>query len=194
MPRSRMELDEPGAGLPGGERLLLGSMLKTSALFMSDRRVSNVFASESRRLINIANDLNIDQLSQQVLVPRLAGIEDSSRNWSVLMVLDHLCRVNRGIMETIELLNKDIEPNFEVDIADFKPDTDVDITIINRFEDLTASYIEQVQRLTPLKSRTCFYHPWFGHLTNHQWHCLAAYHMRIHRKQAHKITTMQGLA
>ncbi len=195
MPRpSQVALEQPGDGLPNFEQFVLKSMLKTRAITMSDRRACSLFLSESALLLEIANDLNVDQLCERVLVPRLMGIEDSSRHWSVLMVLDHLCQVNRTAIEMLELLHRNIEPPTEIDIADFKPDDDVDMTMIYRFEDTCKSYMDRVQQLAPLKSRARHVHPWFGPLTGHQWHCLIASHMRIHRRQAHKITTLQGLA
>lgn len=187
-------LDVPGAGLPSSERFVMEMALKFSSVMMSDAKASALFLSESQKLLAIAHNLDIHQLSQPMLVPRLRGIEDSSRHWSVLMILDHLCLVNRTILETLDLLNKNMEPQFDAKIEDFKPDPDVDISIMNRFQDMSEVYVDQIKRLSPLGRRASYYHPWFGILNSHQWHCLAAYHMRIHRKQAHKITTLQGLA
>jgi hypothetical protein len=30
-------------------------------------------------------------------------------------------------------------------------------------------------------------HPWFGPMTAHDWHCLAAIHHRVHRRQLERI-------
>jgi len=36
-------------------------------------------------------------------------------------------------------------------------------------------------------SRTTLRHPWFGEMNAHQWHCLAAMHQSVHRKQMQRI-------
>jgi hypothetical protein len=56
-----------------------------------------------------------------VLINRIARIEDSSRYWSVFMVLDHLRIVDEGITRIVEELTNDRPFAREVRIQDAKP-------------------------------------------------------------------------
>ena len=133
-------------------------------------------------------------LSQQVLIPRMQGIEHASRNWSVLMVLEHLALVNKSIMDICRALKNESTPFEKIRIADFKPDPDVDSTAIDRFQDVNGRYWSFVKSHQPLKTGLTWPHPWFGHLNGHQWHVLASVHQRIHRRQMYKILAMIGVA
>lgn len=187
------DLQAPGAGLPPFELAWLNGMFRVGRTLLSDRRAMAMFLSEGRTIVDLIEQTDIDFASQQVLVPRYPGMEDSSRNWSLLMVLDHLCRVDREILRTIDVLRDGIVPRGEIDIADYKPDPDVDARIIDEFLVLVNEYETRVTQLMPLKTQARFPHPWFGLLDAHGWHCLAAVHHRIHRRQARKIATLQGL-
>ena len=153
-----------------------------------------MFAQEANTILDIVEDNDYDFSSQQVLIPRIQGMEDSSRNWSLFMVLDHLCRVNRDIIRTIDVLRDGVTPRGEIDIAFYKPDPDCGAETIQQFRMLVHDYSIEIGRLMPLRGTPVFSHPWFGSLNAHEWHCLAAFHHRIHRKQARKIAAMLGQA
>ena len=42
------------------------------------------------------------------------------------------------------------------------------------------------------ESKVTYPHPWYGKLTAHGWHCLAAFHQRAHRHQMEKIIAGLG--
>lgn len=94
-------LAPPGAGLPPPE------LFVARFLFAVRRRLTSRTAAEARI---IAERAHIDalvhrcdpqQARQRVLIQRPRGLEDSSRNWSVYMTLDHLRIVNTGATSTI---------------------------------------------------------------------------------------------
>ena len=184
-----------GTGLPPVEQAFLSTSLKLGCSLMSDARALQFFLKEAGDIIDLVDDVDYDFASQRVLVPRFRGMEDSSRKWSLFMVLDHLCRVDREILRTIDVLNDDIQPRGEFDTAWYKPDQDCGADIIDEFRDLIFEFKETVEVKCPLSRGTPrFAHPWFGSLDAHQWLCLSAYHHRLHRKQARKIAAMLGQA
>jgi hypothetical protein len=191
------DLQLPGAGLPWYERGTLNFLFKTGAHLLSDRATLKIFRAESNELQRIAHDDESYDVFEKLLIPRVIGIEDSSRNWSVAMVLDHLCLTNAEMMVAVESLSQGIVPKGEVDIALYKPHPDVGIDVFDRFQAVNERYIETIESLLDasanLKRRPVFPHPWFGWLSPHQWHVLAAMHQRIHRRQVQKIVAMLGI-
>ena len=188
-------LQSPGSGLPPLEQSLLQIGLKLSSAFKSDHGALQFFHQEAYAIIELVDNVDYDFASQRVLVPRFRGMEDSSRNWSLFMVLDHLCRVNREILRTIDVLHDGIEPRGEFDISWFKPDHDCGADSIDEFRDIVLEFQRLIEGKAPLRrGHPKFPHPWFGILDSHQWLCLAGFHHRIHRKQARKIAAMLGQA
>lgn len=190
----RRGLQPPGAGLPPFEKFYLNIGFKIGTAITSDDRAMQMFDGVSEKILQFIEPVDVGVLSEQILVPRLQGIEDSSRNWSVLMVLEHLNLVNRSINSTIRELHGNRAPFGEVAIADYKPDLDVDAGVIDEFLETNRRYRNFVVSHKPLRTSIQHYHPWFGFLDGHQWHCLAAVHQRIHSRQIQKILTMHGIA
>lgn len=191
------DLQLPGAGLPWYERDSLSFLLKTGACLLSDRATLNIFCNETNELLRIAHDDESYDVFEKLQIPRVIGIEDSSRNWSVAMVLDHLCLTNAEMTVAVESLSKGIVPKGEVDISLYKPNPDVGIDVFDRFASVNERYVEAIESLLDagdnLNRRPAFLHPWFGWLGPHQWHVLAAFHQRIHRRQVQKIVAMLGI-
>ena len=181
-------------GIPGGEQAFLNFVFRCGSVITSDRKAARSYKSEATDLLKLFDDLDFTLASNRVRIPRMMGIEESSRHWSVLMVFHHLNQVNGRIIEIIRELHRDLEPQDQVSLADFKPDPNCDVSVISDFEVINLQFDKLIDELAPLKRRTSYPHPWFGYLTAHHWACLAAVHMRIHRRQAKKIVAMQGLA
>lgn len=191
---NRRELQPPGAGLPAFEKFYLNVGFKIGSSLTSDDRALALFDRVSKGILQFIDPVDIDVLSQPVLIPRVQGIEDSSRNWSVLMVLEHLNMVNRAIMSTIRELHGNRSPFGEVAIEEYKPDPDVDAGVIDEFRETNRRYRNFVLSHKPLRTSMHHVHPWFGFLDGHQWHFLAAVHQRIHSRQIQKILTLHGIA
>ena len=192
------DLPPPGAGLPALERAALDITFKTVAVFLPDKWSIKLFRREANELLRLASgeDESYD-VFHQLLIPRVIGIEDSSRYWSVMMVLEHLCLSNRDMLDTVKALAAGIVPRGEIDIALYKPSPDVGYDVLDRYRELSDEYCGAVQQLLQsrgsLPAAVRFKHPWFGLLTAHQWHCLTTVHQRIHRRQMQKIVAMLGV-
>jgi hypothetical protein len=137
-----------------------------------------------------ARELSLEQLKHQVLIPRLTGLEDSSRNWSAAMVLQHLVIVNTGIAELIATLSEDKSFEREVQIADVKPIPDAGQEQLSLLEQSLKGYLAQVAAIKTLHTVRRHAHPWFGLLNGHDWHTLAALHTAIHRRQLDAIVRL----
>lgn len=127
------------------------------------------------------------QRSKAVLIPRIRGIEDSSRNWSLGMTVHHLVITTNGMVEIVEALLAGKNFARAVRIEDVKPSAQYPT-------DVLGSLLSAVDRLCVLirsdknfKTNGTHRHPWFGEFNGKQWLYLAAFHLRIHRKQMQEI-------
>lgn len=192
------QLQPAGAGLPATERAILNATFKLASALWTDRFALKMFRREAEVLFDLASgeDESYD-VFQPLLIPRVIGIEDSSRNWSVMMVLEHLCLTNRDMLNVVKALSDGIVPRGEIDVALYKPSCDLDYDVLDRFLAINDKYRETIEQVIQsrgnLHSPARFAHPWFGALSAHQWHCLAAVHQWIHRRQMQKIIAMLGV-
>jgi hypothetical protein len=92
-----IRLAPPGAGLPKVELLVARWLFQWRRARGSRQSFTEAFQRERGRIRLSIGDLSPDACAQRVLIPRLRGLEDSSRYWSVWMTLDHLRIVHRSI-------------------------------------------------------------------------------------------------
>jgi hypothetical protein len=91
------QLAAPGAGLPKSERVVANFMIRWKADHTTREQAAACFAAERAAILSLLQGHDEVALSQPVLIKRLPGLEDSSRYWSLLMVVDHLRIVNRDM-------------------------------------------------------------------------------------------------
>jgi hypothetical protein len=184
---SAQALQPPGAGLPFFEIAWLKPAFKAQCLFMSQEAASALFREETEKIVRLVETTPITRAGTPVLIKRVTGIEDSSRNWSVYMVLDHLRIVDEGIARLVEALTRGVVPGQVTRIQDVKPSLDAGPETIGRFMDAVENYEATVKRLGKLGRSARHAHPWFGPMTAHEWHCLAGIHHGAHRQQIERI-------
>lgn len=144
-----------------------------------------MFQSERRAIDQLVQGSSPQHLSMQVLIPRLRGLEDSSRNWSVWMTLDHLRIVNTQIAGVMQALLAERVPPGKASTAAVKPSPDATAAVLPTYQ---ASCDAVERAVAPaLRTRSRFAHPWFGPLDAAGWHALAAMHMGIHKAQVRAI-------
>jgi len=181
-------LAPPGAGLPLVELWFSRAGLGVLRNTLDRRQIEGWLLSETSKVLAIAGKLSPAQMKQIVLIPRLTGLEDSSRNWSAAMVLQHLVIVDTGIGELITALAQKQTFGRAVRIAEVKPTPDAGQEQLALLDDALKTYIDRVAALENLRTPGRHAHPWFGPLDGHGWHTLAALHTMIHRRQLCAIT------
>lgn len=184
-------LAPPGAGVPRIERMV-GWLRLAIATRQGAAAASKLLRREQAAIHRVVQQIPQAEAGVRVLVPRLRGLEDSSRWWSVWMTLDHLRIVNDSIAGVITLLGSERAPAGQVSTAAVKPSPDAGPEVLAAF-DASCDAIERVVAELPrARSTERFAHPWFGPLDTAGWHAMAAMHMSIHLAQLHAI--VRGLA
>lgn len=188
----RLEADSPrlappGAGLPVLElffsRLLFAVARATHLRDSALRR----FNAEACRIRKMVDPLDETVGVRRVLVPRLLGLEDSTRFWSPYMVVEHLVIVDTNMFRIMaDLVAGRLHPD-EAHIEDFKPAPSAGRASLVTFDKLVTQFNGQVPQWPDLRTRCRHVHPWFGPLDAHCWLSLAGLHHGIHRRQLKRI-------
>jgi len=184
---SAPNLAPPGAGLPKFE-LLIGRLVFALRWRTGNREGFEArFSRERQTIRQLIVGLNPDLAARRVLIPRLPGMEDSSRHWSAWMTLDHLRIVNLAITDTIEKLGRGERPQGTASTATVKPSPDADANVLVRYESACDLLLKTAASVGNLKTKVRYAHPWFGPLNAFQWYAMAGGHMAIHRAQLERI-------
>lgn len=176
------------------ERLIGG------AIFSVRRRLGNretwtaEFQREREKIALQYRSLDGSTLCTRILIPRLRGLEDSSRFWSVSMTLDHLRIVNDQIVRVIGSLTRGVVPEGRASTAAVKPRDDVSAAAAAEYEASCDRLLGLAAETTDLRTPLRYAHPWFGPLDAAGWHAMAAMHMGIHRAQIARIIALRSRA
>lgn len=181
------DLESAHTDIPWYERRIADLGLHVYASVASPAAILRSFRSDALQARTLAQGVTEEQGRVRVAIPRFPGIEESSRNWSVYMTLDHLVMVNTAIMALIHAICTDYNHGAEIEVEDVWPHEDAGPDRIRALEVAVDRYTEVIERLGALRSRERHPHPWFGPLNARQWHALAAIHNRTHRIQIETI-------
>jgi uncharacterized damage-inducible protein DinB len=184
-------LAPPGAGLPFPENFIARCLFGMKRLTGNGEAFTAHFIQQRAVISHLIKPLDDSTLSQRVLIKRPPGLEDSSRNWSVLMTLDHLRIVHHAFIGVIGALASEQVPEGEASTAAVKPDPAVTLKVIAEYEASCDALLATVSTVKNFKTEARFPHPWFGPMDAHGWHALIGSHMSIHRVQIERI--LKGL-
>ena len=191
-------LQPPGAGLPWWELLVAKYLVFPRACRkLTWAAAAQLFQEEGAKIFTIWDALPPESLGERVLIRRLAGIEDSSRFWSMAMTVEHLNIVGSNICQAIYSLRRGEAPARLARTEDVKPCGEmVPAEVRAEFVHLLrqAASAETVEPPVPLGVGPRYAHPWFGPIDAHQWHCLLGLHQRLHRKQIEAIRAGLGVS
>lgn len=185
------QLAPPGAGLP------IIELWVARLLFALTRRRGNrdtfvtKFKQEREAIRALVDSCPEAKRGEQVLITRLRGLEDSSRNWSVWMTLDHLRITNTAFIRVITALTQGRVPPGRASTAAVKPSATVTAAVEADFERSCDGVLAAMTEASELKTQLRFAHPWFGPLDAFGWAAMAGMHMGIHRAQIQSI--LRGL-
>jgi hypothetical protein len=186
------KLAKPGAGLPFIEWAMAKYILLPKLYKATDKeKAIEALAEESKKILDLARTIPTEQLSERRLVPRLRGMEDSSRFWSVAMTMDHLIIVGDLMRRVVVELSSGKSDLPLVGTAEVKPDKPIDTSLILvQFEQFTEKFLTDTRAANVnANPKLTHPHPWFGPLNALQWLAFAAPHENIHRQQIKEIIT-----
>lgn len=188
------QLQPPGVGVPLIESFFLRYMFMPAVSKITTwDEAHKLFLEQTDKIIGIYQTIKPEHRAEKVLIPRLMGLEDSSRYWSANMTLEHVMIVTQGVANIIESLGQEKIPQYEVRTADVKPRGGFDDDMIPSFWEMMHDCADRIgAAFQNRNSEAALVHPWFGPLNTHGWHCLLGIHSGIHRRQLQKIAIRLG--
>lgn len=187
---SEPKLAPPGAGIPFPQKLVLRFFVRP---LIAQR---TPWEESEKRFLKITEKIEAElaglspaQLEKRVLIAPLTGLEDSSRNWSIAMTLDHLWIVGSQIFLLVRALDAGLVPPGEADTAKVKPSGALATSeALSRFREFSqADFPALLPSLSRKKSPARFRHPWFGRMTAQGWYWMLATHQAVHLAQIRAI-------
>ena len=178
---------KPGDGLPRGEFLLIQLLLiPLVRTFFTWQIAFWLFKREARIIISLLEELQEVERLQQVVIDKTFAIEDHSRQFSLNMVIEHLCITGRKVMEVITALSQEKEYSEIVTIAGVKPFANRSGTL-DDFKNFFGEYEKFFAQLPKKQSNMTKPHPWFRSFNNFDWNAFMYMHTFIHRRQIQAI-------
>lgn len=181
------QLAPPGAGLPTIELWVARMMFARTCRRGSREAFVAKFMEERAAILELVDSCPAEQRGERVLIKRLRGLEDSSRNWSVWMTLEHLRIIHIGLIRVINALTHGKVPPGKASTAAVKPSVAVTADVEEGYERSCDSVIAAITEAPDLKTPQRFEHPWFGSLDAFGWAAMAGTHMGVHRAQIQSI-------
>ncbi len=187
------KLQPPGAGLPFLQkfalRFLIGPIQTKRTPWETSR---SRYEKTTTKILKTIENIPSEKRKTKILVDPIIGLEDSSRYWSVDMLLEHLLIVSKNIENIILALADGSVPKVMVDTARVKPTSaSSDQSSSHLFSEFNSFAPLLMQRLdTQMKNRDSkltLRHPWFGECTARQWYWVLAAHQNIHWQQLKQI-------
>jgi hypothetical protein len=192
------KLQPPGAGLPFFQGLFLRYWLYPRLIRHYDGRAClESMKRETKRITELAAPLDDDAFYQRVLVDPLPALEDSSRYWSVAMVIEHLIICMKPMTQIAETLAKGQTMNVNTSPANVKPKGGRAVSKaewLKLFADATAECAARLETIAarpdvaqPDKSAPRVGHPFFGPMHARGWIWVMGAHPVTHRRQVQRI-------
>lgn len=198
IPHQAPHLQPPGAGLPFFQGLYLKYWLYPRFVkkYNGDASV-DAMLRETARIIELAQPLSEEEFFIQVLIDPLPALEDSSRYWSVAMVMEHLIICMRPMTQIVETLASGKTMNANTSPANVKPKGGRALSKeqwIKLFDDVTNECAARLRPVAvradvanPPKDAPRLGHPFFGAIHARGWVWVMGVHPTTHRRQVQGI-------
>lgn len=180
-------LGKPGAGIPWLEQKIGGFLLRRYAGKRRREEALEDFGDSAGEVLGLVESLDEARGRARVLIPRLRGIEDSSRYWSPYMIVEHLCLVDGPVLGLMRLLSAGKTTDRRSGPADVKPSPEAGPESLGKLRGIVAEWREHLPPADKLNASKEHPHSWFGGLNAHQWLCMGVMHHRIHLKQLQAV-------
>jgi hypothetical protein len=167
--------------------IIIRTAVRTRFFLTSRERASRQIQSSCDDYLALTKLITPDCGRRPILVPCMLGIDEDMRQWSYYMVLEHHAIVNRSITSVIESLVRDEEPTGIGAIdpkRDVMPSNNPGEEKIEAFRSSVENHLKVVAGLSPLRGTRTKRHPIFGEFDAHYRHCMFAFHLLVHYKQA----------
>jgi hypothetical protein len=180
-------------------RLLNGPLFALAVrLWFTCRRRGPVNASIRRShvaYLRLARKALAAGAREPVRVPPMPGVDEEMRCWSFCMLLEHMAIVNRGISAIVCGLARGEKPGAAGNIdmkREVLPSPAAGPGQVAAFQESIQDHLELIPTLGSLRGTATRRHPLFGAFDAHQWHCMFAFHLQIHLRQARFIAAACG--
>lgn len=186
----KIKLAPPGAGIGFFTELFLKVYVNP---FVTKKATWESCETSFKKLHSLIlkelESIPVDKAELRILVPPQKGLEDSSRYWSVKMLVEHLLIVGTQGQTAIIRLSKEEHMSELVSTADVKPLGEASYSLIlDKFRNFSASLPDDLSsRVVNKESRSTLKHPWFGAFNSKQWYWLLGMHASIHLHQLKEI-------
>lgn len=163
---------------------------------MPRRTADAMIHKHTRSYLNLLDKLGDEQASQQVQVPKMLGVDEDMRGWSVFEIIEHNTIVNRALTSRIKFLMTGEETpefqNFDVkrDVMPGLGEHPFGRAEISQFTQSVDDHMETVSGYGDMKNSAIGKHPVFGNFTAHQFHVMFGFHLGLHLKQAQKVVEL----
>lgn len=187
---NRPRLAPPGAGVSALERFVGKHWyLRRICAQLSWEKAPRLLEEQAAEFHDLTAGLDEEQLTRPVLVPRLLGLEDSSRFQSYAMVLEHLTIVGLAVVPTIVELTHGRTPAIVIRPEEVKPRGGRPLAEVRTdYRAMIVAFTRAILHDVGDRNSTARHpHPWFGLLSAYQWLCFAPLHQMVHFKQARRI-------
>ncbi|MEO0508852.1 MAG: DinB family protein [Verrucomicrobiota bacterium] len=170
---------------------MLALIIRNKFRLSSRTSADATIRKETTLTLELARELHAPLAEEKIRVPKMIGIDEDMRDWSVCQTLEHNTIVNHSITRIVQTLAKEepVVTNFNPK-TDVMPSADAGADQIEAFEESVKQYFAVVEPLESLDSQTIFPHPIFGNFNAHQWHCMFGFHLMLHRKQIAKAVDL----
>lgn len=197
-PHQAPQLQPPGAGLPFLQGLYLKYWLYPRFIKKYNGGASvDAMLRETARIIELSTPLSEDEFFTPVLIEPLPALEDSSRYWSVAMVMEHLIICMRPMTQIVETLAAGKTMNANTSPANVKPKGGRTLSKaewIKLFDDVTNECAARLRPVAlradvanPPKDAPRLGHPFFGAIHARGWVWVMGVHPTTHRRQVQRI-------
>lgn len=151
-------------------------------------RARTLFIKEGESILELTSQIASADLNEKVQIPKMIGLDSSSTNWSVSMTLEHLMISSRQIADVLIDLSWGRKPDYRIDLNSSQPSGKEMKDARKVFRPFLGMISLKLDSQVDDWSSTLEHpHPWFGPLNARQWHCLMAWHQRLHRRQIQSI-------
>jgi len=140
---------------------------------------------EAARSVALARELGPERAATPVRVPKMPGVDEDMRDWSILETLEHNRIVNGMMMRVFDHLANDAPEPPKVDTKrDVMPVGELEFDqVTDGFDESVSAFLAATNKPERTRGTARRRHPLFGPFDAHMWHCMMGFHLMVHRRQ-----------